>query len=629
MYTCVTGFGKILVERRGGRAEPAPVRRDTGDEWLMSLDRVFHLIELLRRGDLSRRQFLQGATAAGLSLGAASMLCGGATAQGTPTAEAVPGGGTISPTREEYLQQLADEFGWDEAESTGGHVIMATATDVKTLNPNIASDITSSHIHYLTHSRLSFDSAIDGSQIPDLADSWEISDDGLVYTFHLNQDARFHDGEPVTADDVVFSFDSILDETSLSVRRTDLNQVVESYRAIDHHTFELTAKDTFATTLIKSAKLVAIVPKHIWEPIPFAEWGAAGGATGLEPDQVIGSGPFKFGEWVQNDHVTILRNEDYFVPEMVPRIDGFSLRVTPESSAALQTLVTGETDIVEVPTAQVDSVREGNPDLAIEAYETTKFSYLGFNMDPEITPFFVDIPVRQAMLYALDRELVADEILRGYSIRADGTQTPLSSAYDPGQTNTIYDFDPERAIQLLENAGWTDEDGDGIREKDGVRFSFDLFFQQGQQEYTQMIAYFQQAWREIGIEMTPVEQPITTLLDNANARTFDVLLLDFVWFVDGDQSSLFRCDAMPPNGFNQVAYCNPEFDRLNDLSQLELDVEERNALLIEQSNIANDEVALGMLFFDQAIVAYNPRVRNFHPNGYGLLSSMPWVWVEA
>lgn len=269
-------------------------------------------------------------------------------------------------------------------------------------------------------------------------------------------------------------------------------QVVESYQAIDDHTVKMTAKDTFATTLLKSAKLVAIVPKHIWEPIPFTDWGSAGGATGQDPSQVIGSGPFRFGEWVQNDYVTILRYDDYFVPEMVPRIDSFSLRVTPESSSALQTIVAGETDIVEVPTAQVESIREDNPEIVIEAYDTAKFSYLGFNMDPEIAPYFVDIPVRQAMMYALDRDLVAEQVLQGYAVRADGTQTPLSSAYDPDQTTTVYTYDPDMARQLLEEAGWVDEDGDGIREKDGVPFSFEMLFQQGQQEYTQMVAYFQQ-----------------------------------------------------------------------------------------------------------------------------------------
>lgn len=585
------------------------------------------LLDRFQRGEISRRAFIRGAVAAGLSAGSASMLAGSVGAQSTPAASPVSGGGTSSISRDEYLAQLRDEFGWEEPGSTGGQVIMINTGDIQTLNPNIASDIASSHIHYQTFSRLCFDSAIDGSQRPDLADSWDVSDDGLVYTFHLNPDARFHDGEPVTAEDVVFSFDSVLDETSLSVRRSDLLQVVDSYRAVDDHTFEMTAKDTFATTLIKSAKLVAIVPKHIWEPIPFADWGSAPGSTGSDPAQVVGSGPFKFSEWVENDHVSIVRNDDYFVPEMVPTIDTFTLRVTPEASSALQTLITGETDIAEVPTPQVETLQEGNPELTITAYDTTKFSYLGFNMDPERSPLFVDIPVRQAMMHALDRELVAEEILMGYSIRADGTQTPLSSAYDPSQTTTIYDYDPDKARQLLDEAGWVEGD-DGVREKDGERFSFELLFQQGQQSYEQMVTYFQQAWGEIGIEMNPVEQPITTLLDSANARTFQALLLDFVWFVDGDQGSLFRCDALPPNGFNQVGYCNEEFDRLNDEQLLELDVDRRNQLLIDQSNIANDEVAIGMLFFDQAIVANQPRLHNYRPNGYGLLASLPFVWVE-
>jgi peptide/nickel transport system substrate-binding protein len=594
----------------------------------MTANRISTLLDLLKRGEISRRDFVRAAAATGLSVGSASMLAHSAAAQSTPAASPVAGGGTTSITRDAYLAQLRDAFDWEEPGTTGGQVIMVNTGDIQTLNPNIASDIASSHIHYQTFNRLCFDSAIDGSQRPDLADSWDVSEDGLVYTFHLNPNATFHDGEPVTADDVVFSFDSVLDETSLSVRRSDLLQVVDSYRAVDDHTFEMTAKDTFATTLIKSAKLVAIMPKHIWESIPFADWGSAPGSTGSDPSQVIGSGPFKFGEWVENDHVSIVRNDDYFVPELVPTIDTFTLRITPEASSALQTLITGETDIAEVPTPQVESLQQDNPELTISAFDTTKFSYLGFNMDPEKSPLFVDIPVRQAMMYALDRNLVAEEVLMGYSIRADGTQTPLSSAYDPSQTTTIYDFDPDKAKQMLDDAGWAVGD-DGVRAKDGVRFSFELLFQQGQQSYEQMVTYFQQAWGDIGVEMTPVQQPITTLLDSANARSFQALLLDFVWFVDGDQGSLFRCDALPPNGFNQVGYCNPEFDRLNDEQLLELDVDRRNALLIEQSNIVNDEVAIGMLFFDQAIVANQPRLHNYTPNGYGILASLPFVWIEV
>lgn len=593
----------------------------------MTINPVSELLRQLRAGDLSRRQFLHAATAAGLSAGAASLMAQSTFAQATPVASAAAGQATTSIARDDYLAQLEEAFAWEEPANTGGQVIMISTSDVQTLNPNIASDITSSHLHYLTFNRLCFDSAIDGSQRPDLADYWDVSDNGLVYTFHLNQDAMFHDGVPVTAEDVVFSFDSVLDETSLSVRRSDLLQVVDSYRVVDEHTFEMTAIDTFATTLIKSAKLVAIVPKHIWEPIAFADWGSADGATGQDPSQVIGSGPFRFEEWVMGEYATIVRNDDYFVPEMVPTVDSFTIRITAEPSAALQTLVTGESDIAEVPTAQVESIQEGNPELVVDAYDTTKFSYLGFNMDPDHSPLFVDIPVRQAMMYALDRELVAEEILQGFSIRADGLQTPLSSAHDPEQTTTVYDFDSELAMTLLDEAGWVVGD-DGIREKDGVRFSFELIFQEGQQAYTQMTPYFQQAWGEIGIEMIPVEMPFTTLLDAANAQSFDALLLDFIWFVDGDQGSLFRCDAMPPNGFNQTGFCNEEFDRLNDEQLLELDVDARDQLLIDQSNIVNDEVGIGILFFDQAIVASSPRLHNYVPNGYGILASMPWVWVE-
>ncbi len=135
-------------------------------------------------------------------------------------------------------------------------------------------------------SALATPSVIDGSWVPDLADYWEVSADGTVYTFHLNPDATWHDGRPVTAHDCVFTLNAVLDESGLSGLQSSVASVVRSYRAIDDHTFELVAQRPVAVLFDKSIGGISIVPKHIWEPIPFSDWGAAPGATGADPSQV-------------------------------------------------------------------------------------------------------------------------------------------------------------------------------------------------------------------------------------------------------------------------------------------------------------------------------------------------------
>jgi peptide/nickel transport system substrate-binding protein len=605
----------------------------------MSVVDVKTLLSEFRTGSLSRRSFIAQATAMGMSAGAAAMLTRSVAAQdASPEAspEASPAGSPVatgpvikSITRDEYFAQLLEAYPMEEPANTGGQVIYTNTSDIRVLNPTLVTDTYSNYITGNVFNALTTASAIDGLPVPDLADYWEQSADGLTYTFYLNPNATFHDGTPVTAADVVFSFDSIMDETSLSVRRSDLIQVTKSYRAIDDHTFELTALEPFATTVEKSASNVAIVPKHIWESVPFADWGTDPGSTGEDPTRIVGSGPFTFVEWVPGDHVTIQRNDNYWDTERIPTIDTFTIRVVPEPSAAVQTLVTGEADIHVIPAAQADGLKTSNPELTIVDYDTTGFTYFIPHQDASKVTLFTDARVRQALLYALDRQGAADQFLFGYAIQADGTQPVLSNAYAPDQVNTIYNYEPDVAKSLLDEAGWVDSDGDGVREKDGTKLSFELLYSEGSQLYVQLIPYMQQAWGEVGIEMIPTQMPFSALIEQVIAGTYQMAIAGFTWGVDGDQGVMFRSDAVPPDGFNRARYSNPEYDRLNDEQLTELDVERRRQLLIDQSNIVNDDAAVGIMFFTKTIVGSAPRLHNFHPNGYSQIWSINWLWLDA
>jgi len=583
-----------------------------------------------RLSPISRRTMLQATAATGLSAGAASIISRVAAAQATPVASPIasPAAGpvTTSITRDDYLAQVAAAFPLEEPANLGGQLIQITAGDLTSLNPLLAIDENSFTLATMLFNRLTRTSVVDGSTVPNLAEYWETSADSLTFTFYLPQNAVWHDGTALTADDVVFTFDALLQEGSIAGASSTVSSMVKSFRAIDAYTFELVALQPTPTFLLNVASSVWILPKHIWESVPVGEWGTTAAATGTDASKVIGSGPFKFSERVVGDHTSAVRNDAYFVPSEVPYIDTYTQRVAPEAASSAQSLVTGESDLGVLQPEQIDIIESGNPDVVIHTWDSLSELIVWANQDPAHSTLFTDVKVRQALYYGIDRDLIAEQVFQGLAIRADGVQPVLSNASDPDQVNTIYTYDPDKANALLDEAGWIDSDGDGIREKDGVKFSFEYLYYLNDQ----MVPYMQESYQAIGLELVPTKIPFESLVERVMAGDFDMVQLGFgATNPDGDQGGMFRCDAAPPAGLNLARYCNPEYDALNDAQAVELDPEVRRQLLIDQSNIVNDEAALMFIVFLKLIAASGPRVHNFFPNGYLYCWSFNKIWLDA
>ena len=609
------------------------------------------LIDQLRSGRLGRRDVIRRATALGVSTAAAGLLARQAAAQGgtpesspvvatpdagpgatpgaTPAASPVGTGEIIrSVTREEAEAEIEESFPWEEPASQGGQLIQTMTTDISTLNPVLVSDLYSGWVTGFIYEALVGTSVVTGRDVPTgLADSWEIAEDGVTYTVYLHEGVTWHDGEPFTADDVIFTFDMALDENSQSPRKGTIEGVLKSYEKVDDLTVRFTALAPSAIFPSEALGQFGIMPKHIWENVAAADWPSDPGTSGQDPSRVIGTGPFRFVEWVLGDHVTLEKNADYWNPKFTPVIDTYTYQVLNDPASTIAALQTGATDLIEVPFAQARGLRESNPELQIIDYDTLDFNYYVANQDPAKGLPFTDVRVRQALQYALDRDLIAETVFDGFAVRADGTQPVLSIAYDPDRINTIYTYDPDRARALLDEAGWT-EGGDGIREKDGVRLSFEMTYSEGYAPYEVQVPYMQQAWREVGIEMIPVIIPFPTLLEDDQAGNYQMSLLGFGWDPDGGQDTMFACDMVPPNGFNLQRYCSEEYDALVQPSKTELDVDKRIDILIEMSNIANDDAAVGITVFLKDIYGASARVHNFFPNGYDTVWWLTRAWVE-
>ena len=567
----------------------------------------------------TRRRLMRNAAVIGAATGLLRMPMAAFAQDATPAAT---GEVVKSLTRAEFEAQIIEELGIVEG-TPGGTFIDSGVADIQTLMPLLAEEADSLGIAGLIYDQLVGGDPTSGQPAPTgLADSWEIAEDGVTYTFFLNQDAKWHDGTPVTADDVIFSLDALANEETGSVYTGSFLAAAKEWSKVDDHTVQIVANEPLFTFLYDI--VLWVIPKHIWESIPAADWATDPGATGADPSRVVGSGPFTFGEWKQGESITVNRNDEYY--GKVPYIDSYVRVVWPDQTAVVNALINGEVDVAGLEPAEVESV-ESVEGIDIEIYPTRGFTYLEYNLDPEVTTMFEDQRVRQALFYALDRESIVKDILLDYAEVAVGTQPVISYAYAPEEMNTVYTFDPEKAKALLAEAGWTDTDGDGIVDKDGVPMSFEYLYPSGSPTSDQMAAYIQDAWKAIGVDMTPKALEFPALIEATTTNpTYAIAAYGFGWDATFIQDAMFGC-AQYQVGFNDMKYCNSALDEINAEAKRTFDEAARRELLIEATNIVNDEAPVMVLHFGKAISAYSDRLKNFKPSAWGGIP-LTYTWIQ-
>ncbi|MGC4104835.1 MAG: ABC transporter substrate-binding protein [Thermomicrobiales bacterium] len=567
--------------------------------------------------------------------GATALLLGQtAAASATPTASPVamspdPNSpfSTVSTPRDEALAAAIAASGVtpEDPAHTGGDVIDLRAGDIATLNPVLRQDGNSWAVTSKIYESLVFADPLSGTFVPQLADSWEVSADGLRWRFHLAPNVTFHDGSPLTVEDVLFSFAASVDDSGLAPNKSTIDAVLASVEKIDDATVELIAKFPSSSFLFQTAVLVPIMPKHIWEPIPFKEWGSAAGSTGQDPKQVIGTGPFSFVEWVQNDHITLKKNESYWYAPWAPVIDQYIYRV----GGTLQTFLTGEGDITGLSPSDAISVQKDHPEFSVWAADAPAFWFYMTNLDEAHTTLFTDLRTRQALYHSIDRPLLVDKVLLGFGHVADSyAQVPAAPGYAPDRLETVYTYDVDKAKQLLADAGWA-AGSDGVLAKDGTPFSFSVLYDETDPASQQLVTYLQQTWGDLGIKVEASAMPFPSIMEAVNRRDYEMIYTGFGFYApDGNTGLLFRTDASYPAGYNMAFYSNPEYDRLDDEQLRELDPAKRRELLIDQTNVVNNDAPWGLISYMQTIYGTHPRVHNYIPTGIDTPWTIIKVWVD-
>jgi len=534
-------------------------------------------------GGLKRRTFLKGS-----ALAAFLYSSGGLLAACTPQA-----GTTASPSGQTKVK--------------GGTVVEGAPVDIQMLNPILGSDNYGfSLAGVIFDGLLSSDTA--GNLIPVLAQGLPtVSSDNLSLTFKLRPNVKWTDGQDLNSDDVVFTFELFHDPKYKDVttsRRAEFEQYVDTITAPDPLTVVFKLKSPYPPILSSSLQR-GILPKHVLGNLAAKDINTAS----FNSAPTVSSGAFKFGRWDKGQQVVLERNDKYWGGS-VP-LDRYILKIIPESSAMVSALRNGEIDLVlGVDPALGDQVKSA-PNLTLADYWASAVVFMSFQLDPAkpASKIFSDKAVRQALLYALDRDTMATAIYRGAAATANSMLPSISWAYSPN-VSPKYTFDKTKAEKLLDDAGWK-RGASGTREKNGTQLSFELMSVSGMKPLESTVASMQDQWKAIGVTATIKLVDFAALIQQVrNDRKFDATVWSINLSQDPDIISLL---VTTPNaatgGFNSATYKNPQIDKMLGDAAKSFDQEARKKNYIDVQNVLMEELPYAPIFETKELLGINKRVQ--------------------
>jgi peptide/nickel transport system substrate-binding protein len=482
--------------------------------------------------------------------------------------------------------------------------------DVDNLNPFIGYG-SSYEIYCLNYDFLVGYEAEDGSPRPEIAESWETSADGKVWTFHIRQGVTWQDGEPLTAHDVAFTYNFIV-ENGFASFATETT-LIESAEAIDDYTVEITCSKPKANML---SMYVFLLPEHIWSEVD----PETVEVSYKNAPPIVGSGPFQCVEYKKGSYVRMEANEEYW--KGAPHVDEIIFEYYTNADTMVQDLKSGRIDAANgIPAAQFPSI-EADADLEAVAFALLTWDYLNFNCyDDQASqghPALKDVRFRQALSWAIDREKCADLGWGGYAepgstIIAPGAWPDDFPAHYEPTPEEAFGFDLEKAGPLLDEAGYVDSDGDGVREHEGRPIKLRLWARTDSTS-SQLQGKLITGWfNELGLEIDFSVLDVGALYDglyatkdggDTYAPDFDMYLWDWSGYIDPGQTlSFFVTDQIW--NWNDPCWSNAEFDRLVAEQYSELDPQKRLAMLHRLQQIFYVEAPEVVIDYPQTLQAVN------------------------
>ena len=521
----------------------------------------------------------------------------------TGTPEETPVAATVSSVQAEPAQ--------------GDRLISASIGDASNLIPMIAGDAASHAIAgQLYLSLLKYDR--DLNLVGQLAKGWEVSADNLTITFHLRSNLHWTDGKPFTSADCAFTLALIQDEHTQSAYKSDYAKVV-GFESPDPLTFIVRYNEPYSPALSSWASL-AILPKHVFQDVDIMK-------TELARKPAATIGPYMLADWQHQQSILLRANPDYFDGPVW--ITERLTRIIPDTATQFLELSAGHLDMMTLTPTQYRRLFDTRPTL-VKHYRRYKFlgfgyTYLGFNL--KRAPF--DEPrVREAIAYAIDRQEVVDGVLLGLG-------EVIATPYKPGTYWVNKDikprpYAPDRARQLLREAGWIDHDGDGMVDRDGRPLSFTILTNNGNKQRADAATIIQQRLKQIGIQVKVRLVEWSAFIENfINKRQFDAVILGWSLSPEPDQYALWHSSQTGARQFNFLSYSNARVDEALVAATRTFDQIERKRLYdIVQQEIHND-VPIVFLYAAYSLPAIHKRIRGIDPAPAGIGHNSEHWFVPA
>jgi peptide/nickel transport system substrate-binding protein len=479
-----------------------------------------------------------------------------------------------------------------------------------TLNPGTAVLSEAYIVFELVYDSM-FEPQLDGTYRPGLAESWEVSDDGTVWTFKIHDGVKFHDGEPLTANDIAFSYNFYQTHEDFPFLPV-YTEYFESVEAPDDSTLVITLSEAIPN-MESQLVFLYVIPQHIW-----AEYDDPTAAVEFENEEMIGTGPFKMVEYKQGEFVHLAAVKDHFLTP--PKVDEVVFQTFDNQDALVQALITGQVDMItEMPNTAVPALRNAETvQLVTGAPLAPEVTDIIPNLTTEETcptedggvcsghPALGDRGVRLALAHATDKQKIIDVVLLGLGTPGL-TLIPDGLGVFYNDTIQDYAFDIDEANRILDEAGYADTDGDGVREMpDGSNpLEFRLYWPNDSATAPRIAELLAETWGQVGVKLQP-QALDPDALTSVCCPTFDFDVIIWGWGSDPDPGFLLSVHLTDeiPTGNSETGYSNPEFDELYAQQATELDPDKRREIIWDMQEILHRDIAYIIPYYAQATQAY-------------------------
>jgi peptide/nickel transport system substrate-binding protein len=492
----------------------------------------------------------------------------------------------------------------------GDVIMMASIGDASNLIPMLASDSASHEVAgFIYNGLIKYDK--DYNIVGDLAESWDITDEGKVIRFHLKKGVKWHDGKPLTAHDVLFTYKTIIDPKTPTAYAEDY-KLVKDARVIDDYTFEVRYDKPFAPALISWG--IAVLPEHLLKGVDIATTELA--------RSPIGTGPFRFKRWEVGSKIVLEVNDSYFEPR--PYLNGINYAIIPDQTTQFMELKAGSIDIMGLSPIQYlrqtdDLERKGM--YKKYKYLADGYTYLGFNLKRRP---FDNKNIRQAIAYAIDKEEIIKGVLLGLGMPATGPYKPGTVWYDEDVKK--YPFNKDKALALLAQEGFADHDGDGIIDKDGKPFEFTIITNQGNPLREKTAQIIQQRLKALGIKVNVrVVEWTVFLKEFVDKSNFDAVILGWNIVQDPDLYTVWHSESE----LNFIGYKSKEMDKLLDDGRHTFDQKKRKACYDRIQEILAEDQPYVFLYVPYSLPIVSARFKGIEPAPAGIMYNLEDWYVPT